>query len=65
MNVTYLVKKDCICYNAKKNECEVLMETVCRVKRKCPFYKNRAMLDRQVDRIRQRLPDYDPNRKAW
>lgn len=54
------IKTDCISYD-KHGGCGALQEIVC-AKRKCPFYKNQTMLDEQTERVRKRIPDYDPKR---
>ena len=58
-----MAKTDCLNWDAKHGGCRPLKELVC-ASGKCPFYKNQRMLDKQVERIRKRIPDYDPKRFA-
>lgn len=53
------IKKDCVSY---KNGCIALNDTWC-AKENCKFYKNRKMLNEQINRIRERIPDYGMDRR--
>lgn len=53
------IKKDCVSY---KNGCIALNDTWC-AKENCKFYKNRTMLSEQINRIRERIPDYGMDRR--
>lgn len=58
------IKRDCLIYDRNMEKCTGLMVLVC-AKGKCPFYKNQQMLDEQVERIRKRIPDYDPKKPRF
>jgi hypothetical protein len=53
---------DCLNYNKQISGCSVLRADVCK-KGPCKFYKNKELLDKQVARVRERIPDYMPYSK--
>ena len=61
------IKYDCLNYDKEKRWCKGLHDLICanRATKKCPFYKNQAMLDAQIAKIRKRIPDYDPNKRIY
>lgn len=50
------IKNDCV--NCKERECIALTKTYCKINPECRFYKTRIQLEKQIERIRERIPDY-------
>lgn len=55
------MKTDCLNYDAFKKTCVAFNSDYCE-NGECKFYKNKRMLDEQVKKIRERIPDYMPFR---
>ena len=53
------IKKDCVNY---RNGCIALNDTWC-AKENCKFYKNQAMLDEQISKIRDRIHNYGMDKR--
>lgn len=57
-----MANRDCLGFDRHSKMCFILDKTYCN-KEDCKFYKNQRIVDEQTEKIRQRIPNYDPQKR--